>query len=182
MESDDNINDEKSKHEFDEQEFSTIQDTENKLLELSNNLFNGGIDFVKWTTTISIAVIVWMGSASISQSSKLNLESLLGVSFLFFTVSIILAIAIVYFVLQYRAIQMQSCYNYLNYQNTRNNTEKKDPNNVHPTTLYWLYQHLLSKSKLKYFEDPKNYVLLIIYHMVFLLLGLGSYLTYFLFV
>lgn len=49
-----------------------ITEAHEKFVELSNNLLARGIDFVKWTTTISIAVIIWIATSIYSQSRPIN--------------------------------------------------------------------------------------------------------------
>lgn len=176
MEANNLPNEEHTEKTYSEYSSSNVEDIENKLLDLSNNLFNGGINFVKWTTTISIAAIIWIATLSNSQGHH---NILIGVSFLFFALSIVTAIAVVYFVLRYQAIQMQSCYDLLNFLITRREKEKESPHLIHPRTLYYFIQHQVSENKLSYFKDPKNFIQLIILHMVLLGFGLFFYVGYY---
>jgi len=88
-----------------------ITEAHKKFVEHSNNLLTSGIDFVKWTTTISIAAIIWVASSINGQSHPINGN--LSWSIAFFIVAIIFALFIVYYVFTYWAWQTKTSLNLL---------------------------------------------------------------------
>ena len=74
----------------------------NNVEKFTNLFFTGGIDFVKWTTTLAIAAILWIVSTfSKTFNSQSSHNVLLILALIFFVVSIIFAIHVVCFSLLY---------------------------------------------------------------------------------
>lgn len=150
-----------------------MQDALKKITERSNVLFTGGIDFVKWTTTLSVAAIVWIAATFNPQEHRLNHFSELAVIFLI--ISIIVAIFIVYFILSYWAEQVESSLNLLRFLITREEKYRKILGLTGANMVYFKYAHLESEKKLFRFRRPEDFSSFIVIHMIFLVGGLLFY-------
>ncbi|MDD1701723.1 MAG: hypothetical protein LUQ31_01925 [Methanoregula sp.] len=152
-----------------------IQYSLKKITERANALFSVGIDFVKWTTTLSIAAIVWIATPFAQANNPIKLFSAMAI--LFFILSIIMAIFIVYFVLSYWTEHLKSSHNWFHFLIAKDEKYQKLAGYTGSNMVYYRIAHNESEAKLFNFRNPEKFSNLVVIHMVFLLLGLLSFLV-----
>lgn len=152
-----------------------IKEAHEKFVELSNNLLARGIDFVKWTTTISIAVIIWIATSINSQSRPIN--PFLSLSIVFFIVAIIIALFIVYYVLTYWAWQTKAGLSKLRLLIGRDEKNRKSLGLTMPRVLYFVHEYNESTENVITYQQPDKFTFYIALHMSAIVLGLVFYLS-----
>jgi len=150
-----------------------LQEAYQKFVDNSNQFLNWGTDFVKWTTTISIAAILWIASTLNGQNHPFT--HYVSLSLASFVISIVIAIFIVYYVLTYWAEITTSSLNFLKYLISSEEKYREALHLTAPNMVYFKYSYLDSSKRATRFRDPETFKFLIIIHLLFLLAGLGFY-------
>ena len=147
-----------------------LGDAKKNFLDNCNSLFDGGIDFVKWTTTFSLAAMLYI--ATIMPSANQNIHGLFGMSIVCFAGSIMVAMFLVYFVLSYRAAQMNNSLEFVNFLLSKNEQYRKWYNipEVAPIVHAFNIQEL--EKRMGIFKNPSNFGLIIMVHDGLILAGL----------
>jgi len=151
-----------------------IKESYEKFVEFSNNLLAKGIEFVKWTTTISIAAIVWIAT-SINTNGIAN-NFFLNIAIICFISAIIIALFIVYYVLTYWAWQTKAEFSRLKFLIGKEEKHRESLGLTMPKVLYFLYEHQKSNKKVLIYQQPDNFTILIALHMIAIISGLIFYL------
>ncbi|WP_048152446.1 hypothetical protein [Methanolacinia paynteri] len=149
-----------------------IIEANEKFIEISSNLLAKGIDFVKWTTTISIGAIIWIASSS-------NDNKWIVYSLGFFILAIVIAILIVYYVFSYWSWQVKSSQKLLKLLISNEEKYQKSLKITRPKILYNIFDYQESRIKESRFRDPYFFEMLIVLHLCAIIGGLIFYLRSF---
>jgi len=154
---------------------SEIIKAHEKFVELSNNLLARGIDFVKWTTTISIAVIIWIATSINSQGRPISW--FLSLSIVFFIIAVIMALFIVYYVVTYWAWQTKAELSKLRILIGQDENYRKSLELTMPRVLFFVHEYQESTEKVINYQKPDKFTVYIALHMAAIILGLSFYLS-----
>jgi hypothetical protein len=158
---------------IDQNEKQLIDTARKEFNEVSNSLYKGGIDFVKWTSTISVAGIWYISTAiNSSDQSKVNL---LGFSAIFLALSVGAALFVVYFALSYLAAQTNSCVDILNFLYSKDANYRKHYSLPDIAPIIFMARVNEWERRMERFRNPSTFGLLIIIHEFFLLFGLSCF-------
>ena len=154
-----------------------VSEAYEKFTELSNNLLAKGIDFVKWTTTISIAIIVWIATSINSQSHPINRFLFLSIGF--FILAIFIALFIVHYVLSYWAWQTKVGLSQLRILIGQDEKKRKILGLSMPRVLYFMVEYQKSRGKVLAYQQPDNFTFYVTLHIGAIIAGLFFYLISF---
>ena len=157
-----------------------LKKAQEHFLETSNRLYQSGIDFVKWTTTIALAsflvIATRIGAASQSSLKMFYIVPIIFLSYLselIILISICFAIFAVYFALNFWAMSMNLSKELVLVCQSSIEEERKFYKL--PKPLYFLANCLIIERKMLPFRDSYKFNQIILIHIISLISGLVIY-------
>jgi hypothetical protein len=150
-----------------------IQEAHEKELVSAELFYKGLIDFIKWTSTLATAAILWIGEAIASTSGEARYLAGLGLIFLVF--SLLLAISVVYRVLSawgadWAANRAEHIFWLVKKLQAVNATEVSEEQEME-----YVDKLMNTIDETKPFQDPRSFNRRVITHIGFLATGLLFY-------